>query len=234
MKKPKAFLLFLLALVMVSCDCITGEGDIVTEQRQVSGFDRIRLGINAKVILDQDSSFSLRVDAQPNILDIMETTVEGNVLNINYGVNCVLNSKDITLYLSMPELRGVDVSGSGDVICMKGFRVIDLELGISGSGEIMMELDAENIQSRISGSGEIDIGGKAKSHSIGISGSGTVYAYNLRTNATRARISGSGDARVFALDKLNASISGSGSVLYKGEPVVESHVSGSGSVKRVN
>jgi hypothetical protein len=219
---------------MVSCDCITGEGDTVSEQREVSGFDRISLSIDAKVILKQEEDFSMRVDAQVNILEILETRVQGDVLSIGYGFNCVMDASDITIYLSMPELKGVDLSGSGEVICMQGFDVSDLELSISGSGEILMELNADEIHSDVSGSGEIDIAGKAKKLDVSISGSGTVYAYNLKTPDVKVNIIGSGGARVFPTVSLYAGISGSGSVYYKGEPRVDSDITGSGRVKKRN
>jgi hypothetical protein len=234
MKKNQYILFLILPILLSACNCIVGEGDTVSEQREVSGFERISLSIDAKVILKQEEDFSLRVDAQSNIIEILETRVQGDVLNIGYGFNCVMDASDITVYLSMPELKGVDLSGSGEVICMQGFDVSDLDLSISGSGEILMELNAGEIRSRVSGSGEIDIAGKAKKLDISISGSGSVYAYNLRTPDVNVNIIGSGDARVYPTESLYAGISGSGSVYYKGEPRVDSDVTGSGQVKKRN
>ena len=232
MKKNQYILLLILPILLSACNCILGEGDTVAEQREVSRFDKISLSIDAKVILKQEDDYSLRLDAQPNILEILETKVQGDVLTIGYGFDCVMDASDITIYLSMPELKGVDLSGSGDVICMQGFDVSELDLGISGSGEILMELKADEIRSRISGSGEIDIGGKANKLNVSISGSGSVYAYNLKTPDVSVKIIGSGDARVFPTVSLYAGISGSGSVYYKGDPMVDSDITGSGRVKK--
>jgi len=228
----------LLAIIMIyalsSCDCIVGDGNVEVEDREVTGFNKISLGIHAKVILKQDSAYSMRVDAQANILELLKTEVQGNTLQINYGFNCVRDVRQVTIYLSMPELQGVDLSGSGKVICMQGFKTTNLDFDVSGSGEIMMEADATLIQSRISGSGRIDIAGKAKKHELDISGSGGIYAFNLRTNDTKVKINGSGDAKVFAIGSLYARISGSGSVYYKGEPKLSSDINGSGRVIKKN
>ncbi len=227
-------LAFIMIYVLSSCNCIVGEGNIELEEREVSGFNKISLGIHAKVILKQDSAYSMRVNAQANILELLKTEVQGNTLKIDYGFNCVRDAREVTIYLSMPELQGVDVSGSGKVICMQGFRTKNLDLDVSGSGEIMMEAAAAFIQSRISGSGKIDIAGKAKKHELDISGSGGIYAFNLRTTDTKVHINGSGDAKVYAIGSLYARISGSGSVYYKGEPELSSDMNGSGQVIKKN
>ena len=225
-----SFLIIILMSVLSSCNCIEGEGNIELENREVTGFDRISLGMDAKVILSQDSIYRLRVDAQQNILEILETKVSGDELKIGYGMNCVSNARDITIHLSMPELRGVEVSGSGRVICARRFKTTSLDLDVSGSGKIMMEVMATDIKSDVSGSGNIDVAGKAKTIDIDISGSGGVYAYNLRTTSVKVNINGSGNAKVYPLSSLFARVSGSGSIYYKGEPEIESKISGSGQV----
>jgi len=49
MKKLQYTLLLILPILLSSCNCILGEGDTVSEQREVSGFDRISLSIEARV-----------------------------------------------------------------------------------------------------------------------------------------------------------------------------------------
>ncbi len=77
-------LIVLIMFSITSCNCIEGEGYIELEQREVEGFNKISLGINAKVILTQDTNFFLRVDAQPNILEMLKTDVQGKTLKIGY------------------------------------------------------------------------------------------------------------------------------------------------------
>lgn len=234
LNKTRLLLSILFLLALNACNCITGEGDVISEERQVSAFTKIKLSAATKVILRQDSVFHLKIDGQANILDLLKTEVRSKTLSIDFGFRCVRDAKDVTIYLSMPRLEGIDVSGSGKVICLRKFRTQDLELDISGSGEIIIDLSAREIESGVNGSGEIEITGTTKKHTIDINGSGQVYAYDLRSSDTRVKISGSGDAKVFAVGSLNASVLGSGSVYYKGNPDVRTKINGSGKVQKIN
>ena len=69
---------------------------------------------------------------------------------------------------------------------------------------------------------------------ISIAGSGGLNALDFEIGEFDARISGSGDCKVFVSDKLNVSIAGSGSIKYKGSPEVNSKVAGSGSISKMN
>jgi Protein of unknown function (DUF2807). len=67
-----------------------------------------------------------------------------------------------------------------------------------------------------------------------VSGSGDVHAYDLLSEDTKVRVTGSGDADVFASVSLDVSVAGSGDVRYKGNAKVSSNISGSGGVKKVD
>ena len=224
----------LIIFSFTSCDCVEGEGPIELDQREVEGFNKISLGINAKLILTQEENFFVRVDAQSNILELLETDVQGKTLKIGYGFNCVSEAKDIKIHISMPEIEEIDVSGSGQVICPQRFKTRNIGLIVSGSGGIMIDLAASEIETEVSGSGKIDVSGKAKKLNCEISGSGSLYAFNLRATDTRVKISGSGDAKVYPLSTLDARINGSGSVYYKGEPEIRTDINGSGQVLKKN
>ena len=55
--------------------------------------------------------------------------------------------------------KEINLSGSGKVIGESKFDVEDLDISVSGSGKLDMDVHAENIESGISGSGNITLGG---------------------------------------------------------------------------
>ena len=77
----------------------------------------------------------------------------------------------------------------------------------------------------------IDLNGCA---AHGVKGSGDVDAFDLQTRNSSVVITGSGNSRVSAADKLQAKITGSGDVLYKGHPQISQSITGSGKVKDRN
>jgi hypothetical protein len=80
MKKLSVALLSALILLITSCEKIDGEGPVVTETRDVSGFSGIDFRIGGDVYFKKDTVYKVEVSAQQNILDKLETYVsDGNL-----------------------------------------------------------------------------------------------------------------------------------------------------------
>ena len=97
-----------------------------------------------------------------------------------------------------------------------------------------MEVDAPEVSAEINGSGNINLSGQTKKFEGNISGSGDIRAMDLKSEETKVRIMGSGDADVYASVKLDIHVAGSGDVRYKGDAQVNSNIAGSGNVRKVN
>lgn len=210
---------------------IRGEGSKVTRTLEVDNFDGVGLSINADVYLTQGDRHAFRIEAQENIIENIETEVNGDFLKIKFDKN-VRRHDGVTIWITMPTLNKAYISGSGLIRSEQPFQGLgDLEVGISGSGDIDLAFDAADVSTRISGSGDIRLSGTAKDMEVRISGSGDVEASDLVTNNCSIRISGSGDCEVNAEGDLVVSTSGSGDVYYRGRPRVRAKVSGSGEVQ---
>jgi len=89
------------------------------------------------------------------------------------------------------------------------------------------------LEATINGSGNIIINGTAKDLEIKINGSGDFRGVALSAFTSDIEINGSGKARVNVKDNLNADLKGSGSVYYLGSPKIKTNISGSGEVKKI-
>ncbi|AKB49508.1 hypothetical protein MSBRW_0255 [Methanosarcina barkeri str. Wiesmoor] len=226
--------ILLLAVVMAESgctdyDCERGSGNVETITRSIEPFHSLDSRISGNVFIEQGNS-SLRIEAEDNILPLLETSVENGVLVINEK-KCIRPQKTIKIYAGMEEVRSLSLSGSGDIIGTTPIDSENLDLAITGSGNIKLETNASSLKSLISGSGGVLLKGNASSHEINIEGSGSVDAPELRTEVTRVSIRGAGNANVYADRKLDTNISGSGNVFYRGNPEeFNTQVSGSGKV----
>lgn len=238
MKSIKGILFTLLfSSMIVSCvqgqwgTGIKGQGPKVTKTLDVSGFDGITLAFSGDVYLKQGSNYAVEAEGQENIIDNIETNVSGGIWRIKFDRN-VRNHQGIKIYITMPKLTQAKIAGSGNIYSEGLFENVDhLALGVSGSGDIKMEVSANNVESRISGSGSISLAGKTVGHEIQISGSGDIHSYDLTATKCSIRVSGSGNCQVDVIEDLDVSISGSGDVTYEGRPRIKSKASGSGNVK---
>jgi hypothetical protein len=104
-----------------------------------------------------------------------------------------------------------------------------MEVIVSGSGDIDVDLQCTELIAVISGSGSITARGTATRSNINLSGSGDFKGFDLSTKITEAIISGSADVSVSVSDLLSAKIVGSGDIYYRGNPKkIDSKIVGSG------
>ena len=201
---------------VAACGCagtpaVRGSGVVRSEQRDVAGFDQISLSGSGEVRVEQTGVESLTVEAEENLLPLLETRVDDGRLTLGSKPNVNISpTRPIRYHVTVKSLTAVGVSGSGS------YRVEGI--------------DTPRLRADISGSGSATLAGRADDVRLTISGSGNYDAAQLASKTASVEISGSGSATVNASERVEAHVSGSGSVRYLGSPSVEKHVSGSGSI----
>ena len=241
MKKYFSFAITI-ALLCSACNYIGGErvvgsGNVTTQDRSISGFSAVESSGFFDVYLSSGNTQNVRVEADDNLHEYIETTVNGNELEIDTRDGYrIKTNKDIKIYITSPEFNKVHLSGSGNIISQNQIKGNDkIDLSVSGSGNIKVDLHAPSVDAHMSGSGDVNLSGEARKFEGSLSGSGNIRAMDLKTEETSIRISGSGNADVFASTKLDVRVTGSGDVRYKGGvQQVTSNITGSGSVKKMD
>ena len=210
----RVLLLGLASVAPLLAGCgVRGSGVVATETRGVSGFSEITLSGSGDVHVVQSGHESLTVEAEDNLLPLLETYVDGGTLVLRTKPGASIRpTRPIRYRVTVARLDAVAVSGSGNV---------------RAEG-----VDSDRFTASISGSGSMALAGQAKDVALSISGSGSYDAENLAARTARVSISGSGSGVVNTSDELEVAISGSGSVEVIGKPSVDQHISGSGRVSR--
>ncbi len=230
----KNFITLLIAsLSFVSCNVITGNGNVRDEKRNISDFRTVKTSGSIDVEIKSGDNYSVSVEDDENLLPYIVTDVNDGVLNIHYKNGYNITNDHAKVFVNGPSLDKIITSGSGDI---NGNGVIKnsnhIEFSLSGSGNVNAQVDAPSIKVKGSGSGNIKLEGRTKDFDCSVSGSGDVNCGSLQSENTSISISGSGNAHVFASVHLIARTSGSGDVYYMGNPQSpEIHTSGSGSVQ---
>ncbi|MFD2719114.1 head GIN domain-containing protein [Hymenobacter monticola] len=206
------------------------------ETRSVGAFTEVSLGGSSRVVVKQGSPQSVAVEGSKDDLADFETEVQGGQLRLKFRnqEGREFNNKKhgpVTVYVTAPTLKALRVGGSGKLEVSGPLQADGMTLSLSGSGDLLVpQLQASKLETAVSGSGSIMVGGTATSNDIRISGSGQVKAHDLKTETSRARISGSGDAHVYASRTAEGSTSGSGSMYVAGGAQLSSNTHGSGRV----
>ncbi|TRX56103.1 DUF2807 domain-containing protein [Fulvivirga sp. M361] len=215
-------------------NCIDGRGSVKTDNYNFGEFTKVSNSIDADInITTGVSNHRLTVQGRRNVLDHVSIYTRGGELIIESS-RCI-NDGDITVDLSLFELRGLFNSGSADIKGTNTWETNELIINLSGSGSIDAILDVQRLDHSISGSGDVTLSGEADNVDISIAGSGDYRAFGLIVNDYEVTIAGSGDTDIFVSDDLRGSISGSGRIKYKGTPsLIDVKVVGSGKVENVN
>lgn len=232
-----SFKTFIMATALVAVTAIAFAKNS-TEDRHLTGFSAVNVAGSFDVYITQGSSESVKVDAPADIIGRIVTEVEGGTLKIytkrDEGNNWSWHDKKVVIYVAIKDVNAISLAGSGDVIFKEGLKASSLKLKLTGSGDITGKLTVKTLETSINGSGDVTINGNAENSTVSVVGSGDFTGQSLVTATTMVRVAGSGDARVNASEKIDASIVGSGDVHYTGSPrTINTSKAGSGSISRM-
>lgn len=209
--------------------CIRGNGDVETEQFFLPQFTGVKLDGIGEVFVRYGDEQEVLVETDENLMNYLDTDVHNGIWTIDFD-RCTRKITRLKVYITLPYVDRLIVSGSGSIVGEDVFEGDDLETTVSGSGSIDFHFEGTEVDATISGSGVIDLYGTSEFLEARISGSGNIRAFDMITQECDVYISGSGDLRTHVEDFLKVRISGSGDVLYKGHPQLDINISGSGSV----
>lgn len=234
-EKRMMLVLALLSLVVPACGTsivgVRGSGDVVSEARDVTGFDEVVLQGSGTVRIEVTGTESLVIEAEDNLMDRLTSDVVSGRLEL--GVDGSISpTEEIVYMITAANLEGVTIAGSGDATAdeVTGARFNTV---VSGSGDIEVpSVEVDDVSVRITGSGSIVLSGDADELEVDISGSGVFEGLDLVTHTADVTVSGSGDALVNVTGTLDARVSGSGDIEYVGSPAVDASTTGSGNIRR--
>ena len=225
------------------------------EIRTVGTFTKISFRVPGKLVLRQGAPQKVELEGDKEALAKIETELKGDKLIIgkeerwNWGWR---DNDRIMVYITVKDITGLSVSGSGELITEGKITTDQLDLNVSGSGSLQTDVNVSgDMDANVSGSGRIDVKGSCKRIDSDISGSGKVVAALTISEVASIGISGSGkfecsgtakeiktnisgSGKIYAanleVDICNVRISGSGDVEINVKSELDANISGSGTV----
>jgi hypothetical protein len=225
----------LLVSAAASCIRITGirgSGNVVTQERSVTGFDKVAVSAGMNLYLEQGSKEYLKLEAEDNIIQNITTEVNGGKLTVKYknllgGIN---TTEPVNVYLTVINLKELDAS-SGTSINSKEINTDSLKIDISSGAAGEMTIKAASIDVSLSSGSTLKLSGTIESQKVNLS-SGVVYrAADLLSKNAQIDVSSGASAEVSVSDNLDVNISSGASVEYSGTPAIVSNISSGGSLK---
>jgi len=193
---------------------VQGTGDVARVARPVAAFQRISTGGTIDVDVKVGPATSVIVEAQPNIADLIKTTVADGTLTVENDEN-FHSDKPVVVHITAPRI---------DALAMKGASHATVE-GLHG-GDFSVE---------IAGVGTVDASGMVDHLKLESGGAGNAQLDRLAARDAVVRLAGVGNASIAVTGTLDVEIAGVGSVTYRGSPkIVHQTIGGVGHVTQTS
>jgi len=190
----------------------TGSGHIASETRPVSGFKSIDVSNAFVVEVVAGKDYSVEVQADDNLLPLIETSVRGGTLHIETEKS-VSTKNDMVVRITAPEIEKIEASGA-------------CKVNASGITNKSFTIDT-------SGASKISVAGETSELSIDVSGASSIDTDQLKTVNANIEASGASKVYVNVSGELRAQATGASRIVYSGEPrSLDVNKSGAGSVSR--
>jgi hypothetical protein len=224
---------FVLLALVITCSShaqwwggkkVKGNGNMTTTSRSTGDYDGIKCAGSLDYILVKGDEGKLTIQGEENLLEYIITEVKGNTLIVKVENNVNLKpswNKTIKITIPFRDINRVSLSGSGDLWNEDTINAEDLEVSLSGSGDVILNVKTTTLDGSISGSGDLTVTGATKTFEASVSGSGDFHGFSLEANNTIVSVAGSGDAEVVSNESLKARVAGSGDIEYRGNPKKE-------------
>ncbi|MGI8893919.1 MAG: head GIN domain-containing protein [Bacteroidia bacterium] len=199
-------------------------------ERSISNFNSINVSGPMTVYITMGENNNLRIEADKDDLDNILTEVKSNTLEISS--KALKSKKDVIIYVTARELTYVGITGSGKVIGRSVIKSPSLQVNLTGSGNMALDVGVNDLKVDVTGSGNLVLTGQTQDLKMRVSGSGDADALKMHAQKADIHVSGSGNALVNVNGDLTGSITGSGDIAFTGIPNINNiNLRGSGKLR---
>lgn len=224
MKPIQILFLVLAASLTTACQFdinlgqVNGNGNVLTEERPVSeSFTAIRGSAGLDVFLEQGDEAKIVVEADENLLDIIETEIVEGKLKIGTKEN-IGRSKAKKVYVTYTSLNTIEASSGADVIANSVVKSENLTLDCSSGSDLEVDIFAKYVIAETSSGADLKVSGKATNLDASASSGSDLNAKDLLVINCTADVSSGADITVNVKEKLISETSSGGDVHYYGNP----------------
>ena len=223
------YLLAIFFILFCSCnkenapDFIKSTGPDFLENRVISNFDDIELNDNINLVLVQDTSNWIRVEAGKNLIPKIKTTVFDNKLTISNDnrFNWVRSyNRKIIVTLGYKHIKHLTYLGSANVNTQNTLVADSFSFETNnGAGFLNFDVNTKYCAFRIhSGAADLTVTGNTDEVMLYTVGYAPLQAYGLDARIASAHNRNIGKINTSARETLYATIEGGGNIYYKGNP----------------
>ena len=204
---------------LASCHNITGSGNMVSNDRTVPNFTSVKVNNGIRLYITSGEALKVNVEADDNIIDDVETKVEGEELVIRFSDDFNFQNTNITVNVVMPLVKRIGASGGSSISSKNQLPKTDaMIIKASGGSTINVDVDARTLDLESSGGATLKISGRSQLVSVEASGGASVNTYELLAETANLKASSGATVKAYASVNVDAGASSGASINYKGNP----------------
>ena len=196
---------------------VTGNQNVITQNRTVTAFHAIKVSGGIDVELLQGKELKLQVEADENLVPLIRTEVKDGVLNI-YHDESIRNAKTMKIHLTFQNIDMITASGGCDIESKQKLGFASLKTDLSGGCDIKLDLKAGQLNCYHSGGCDAVFTGEAENFTLNVSGGCDVKASGLVAKKCTVDASGGSDVDINVKGELTMKASGASDITYTGHP----------------
>lgn len=174
-----------------------GSGNVAAETRDLRDFKTVDVSGVFQVEATAQKDYAVTVEADDNLLPMIQTRVEGGVLKIDSDGR--LSPKNpMKIIISAPDIEGLDASGAANIV--------------------LNSLKNEEFRIESSGAAKVNASGVTNKLVVDVSGATKIDAAGLTATSANVESSGASQVSVNVTDTLRTDASGASKIIYSGSP----------------
>lgn len=213
---------------------ITGSGERVSVNKNISGFKSISVHNGCHAEITKGDSYSVAIYTDDNIQTYVETWKDGSTLNIGLEPANSYQPTQFKAYITCPDIEALSGSGGSSLIFTDTEKKPKHTISLSGGSTYTGAVTADTIDASLSGGSDCTISGAVSYFKITGSGGSECGARNLNASYCKSDLSGGSKAVAIVSTELRGELSGGSEFFYFGAPAVQVSTSGGSVVKNMN
>lgn len=197
-----------------------------------TGFDRIDAHNGIKLLVTQGPEYRVVARGTQAGLARLNVALTTDTLRVRNRFGFWWGSRNVTLTVTVPELRELEASGA----CIVHLSGIDhphsLSLEALGATVIKFHGRVQRLRAEATGASRIQAEGACQHLDAEAVGASTFAAFGLEAQTARVEAVGASNAQVFVTHELSAEAVGASNIRYRGNPVTRLDTAGASSVTR--
>ena len=218
----------------------------------ITDFSRIKICCGFELKVTPADTYSIQIEANEAVLERIEVEKRGDKIEIGIDSVFLHRYRSPRVTVTMPELRGLYLSGASEGDATGFSSSGDFEVNLSGASELYMDVEADyficdmsgasevsgylkatSCDVNLSGASQIELSGSGGNIKLEASGASDTDLENFTVNDAKIDFSGASDGSLEINGRLDVDLSGASSLEYSGNPTLgEIDLSGGSELER--